>query len=68
MSEDIYVGWVLNVVKQGIDLLLADALRLQEVLTHVKIKADCGGLLQELLLFVDEVLRNCSKCCVMGRP
>ena len=68
MSEDIYVGWILNVVEQGVDLLLADALSLQEVLTHIKIKADCRGLLEELLLFVDEVLGYGSKCCIMGCP
>ena len=26
VTEDIYVGWVLNVVKQGVNLILADAL------------------------------------------
>ena len=67
MPEDIYVGRVLNVVEQGVDLLLADALLLKEVLTHIEIEADLRGLLQELLLFVDEVLRDHTGIHLMGR-
>ena len=56
--QHVYVLWVIEVVHEVVQLHLRQALGLQEILDLVQIEAHLGGLLQEGLLLLEEVLRD----------
>ncbi len=64
--QHVHILWIVHVVNQVVQLELADATLLEEVLTLVEIEAHLSSLLEELFLLVHEVLWNQGRLLCVG--